>query len=308
MAISGIETLCPHRYAASPGTGVLTVHTRLLLTSATDGPEEAVQLTLVVVDMFDTERSRGALAMEAAAWLEGQVTIHRTGQEVSLHAIGQQCRSDGGEYLLVVVWVPHERLPLLHFGDYVPGVGLPGLPTGCIVVTDKPGAVPHASVDILVGTRLDPIADAARVTRMASSLHASETLTCADIFDFSHALSKGSHAVCVDAFWCESTPDVLLFGSPRMPHLLPERLARHDAACSSITEEPGSQTCTSGIAKLCAVGSRLDFSHRDRTAGRPTRFAGSPVGPSYCGDMPSRYQMTEHRPSVRGPASIETAG
>jgi len=110
--------------------------------------------------------------------------------------------------------VPHERLPLLHFGDYVPGVGLPGLPTGCIVVTDKPGAVPHSSVDILVGTRLDPIADAVRVTRMASSLHASKTLTCADIFDFSHALSKGSHAVCVDAFWCENMPDVLLFGSP----------------------------------------------------------------------------------------------
>ena len=214
MAISGIETLCPHRYAASPGTGVLTIHTRLLLTSATDGPEEAVQLTLVVVDMFDTERSRGALAMEAAAWLEGQVMIHRVGQEVSLHAIAKQCRSDGGEYLLVVVWVPLERLPLLNFGDYVPGVGLPGLPTGCIVVTDKPGAVPHSSVDILVGTRLDPIADAVRVTRMASSLHASKTLTCADIFDFSHALSKGSHAVCVDAFWCESTPDGLLFGSP----------------------------------------------------------------------------------------------
>ena len=214
MAISAIETLCPHRYAAEPGTGVLTVHTRLLLTSATDGPEEAVQLTLVVVDMFDTERSRGTLAMEAAAWLEGQVRLYRIGQEVSLHAIGQQCRSDGGEYLLVVVWVPYERLQLLQLGDYVPGVGLPGLPTGCIVVTDAPGSVPHASVDILVGTRLDPIADAARVTRMASSLHASETLTCADIFDFSHALAKGSYAECVDAFWCESSPDVILFGSP----------------------------------------------------------------------------------------------
>jgi hypothetical protein len=160
--------------------------------------------------------------------------------------------------------------------DYVPGVGLPGLPTGCIVVTDAPGAVPHASVDILVGTRLDPIADAARVTRMASSLHASETLTCADIFDFSHALAKGSHAVCVDAFWCESTPDVIYcLAHPRDAALVAGTagvVVTLHVPQSRI--ESGPQTRTSGIAKLCAVGSRLDFSLRDGTAGRPTRHAG----------------------------------
>lgn len=222
MGISAIETLCPHRYAANPGAGLLIVQSRLVFPGHADAPENTVQLTLAVVDMFDTERSRGALAMEAAAWLQGMVTLQRLGHEVSLGAISQLVRSGGSEYLMVVVWVPHERLHLLDLGDHVPGVGMPGLPMSCIVVTDEPGAVSRSGVDLLVGTRADPIADAVRVTRLLSSLHASETIVCADILDFAGALAGGSHAVCVDVFWSEGTPEDIQFGGPEDALLLAE--------------------------------------------------------------------------------------
>ena len=81
MGSSASEKVCPHRYEAPPGTGLLVIHTRLEYPQAV-GNAKTVQLTLAVIDMFDTEHSRGALAMEASAWLEGRVTLQRLGKVV----------------------------------------------------------------------------------------------------------------------------------------------------------------------------------------------------------------------------------
>lgn len=217
MARDCKELLNPVRYGRNePAVDVILASARLLWpTSSIKDRGEETMISVALVELKSSEVSRARMAMQGAAFMEGNVMIRSLETSNWANEIVRLAATKEIDYLDWVVAVPKDAIPDLVQLKHLPGVGQPGLAGTCIAVTDRPDLIDAKKFDLVVTEINDVNWVAGQVFRMLSTVTASFTITCLDSNDIAEVLNIGQHVQLVTVFWDDSA-QALVFPNPNV--------------------------------------------------------------------------------------------
>jgi hypothetical protein len=201
MGRSCSELLEPNRYQADIDNFLLS---QVRLVFPDDPSDEPGQFACGLLDLSATPMASAALAMHAAAILEGSTSRHPLAAARALDAATRLARARGADALNLVVAAPADAAASLL------SPATERLPGAWIAVADREAQIPRDAFDVVVTTRRNPTLDSWRVFRMLASLLAKDTVNCMDLEDFVQPLKAGATCHLLDAFVLPGSSEVQL--------------------------------------------------------------------------------------------------
>ena len=242
------ELMDPKRYGKNLANADVILASANLLWPANDGEArgEEIPMSVALVDLKPSELSRAEMAMQAAAFMEGEVVIQSLKIKNWMEDLVGLAVSSKVSYLDWVVAAPGDTIGDLVQIKHVPGIGQAGLAGFCVVVTDRPELVDAGKFDLVVTAISDVGLTAGKIFRMLSTLTASYTVNCLDSAEIAETLNLGQDIQLITVYWDDST-QTLIFPSLSAKSRLAQARGVFWAGDFSLTDPD--QSCYSKILK-----------------------------------------------------------